>query len=290
MDYARILQKVYGEPWLITPAMHERIQDVLNAHITQKSAMADSIIARTGTSNRFSAAQLGLTPPRTTGSRVYTRGQLAYVPVHGIIGKGLSSLDMMCGGYSIDQLQSDVEDLANDQTIKRVLFHFDSPGGQVSGVPETAKMIKSLRGQKELFGFTDAESNSASYWLMAQADHIYMTESSEVGSIGVYVALVDRTEALKAAGVKVTVVKAGKFKGAGLPGNPPTAEHLEMIQAKVTSTYDDFKAAVTSGRGAGRPVEDSTMQGQTFIGKEALKVKLADALVLNLATLVRSLS
>lgn len=283
MDYARIAQKVYGEPWCITPEMHAQIQRILQAHIDGNKTNLNFVAQR----NEFNAAALGLTPPRNVRSRVYTRGKLAYVPVSGIIGKSLSSMEQMCGGYSIDQLQSDIADVSEDSSITKALFHFNSPGGQISGIPETASMLAELGKRVETIGAVDNVSGSAAYWLMSQCNYIYATESSETGSIGVYVALLDRTEQLAAQGVKVTVVKAGKHKAAGLPGNPLSEEEIKLLQEKVDGIYQRFTSMISAKR---PQVASSTMQGQTFFGKEAQKLKLVDALTNSVGSLVAKLS
>jgi hypothetical protein len=105
MNYPHIAQKLYGEPWAITPAAHSSMQQVFEAHLN-----GDKTQQVIFTRNQFNSAALVLDPPRDRTSRVYRRGRLAYVPVHGIIGKGLSLMEEMCGGYSIDQLEKDLDE------------------------------------------------------------------------------------------------------------------------------------------------------------------------------------
>jgi dienelactone hydrolase len=51
---------------------------------------------------------------------------------------------------------------------------------------------------------------SAAYWIASQARAIYATPSAQVGSIGVVQAVVDRSAAINAAGIKVEVFSVGK--------------------------------------------------------------------------------
>ncbi len=284
MDYPRILHKLLDEPWCITADAHDSIRFVLETHIRAGSSTFPSAHA----SASFNAASLALTPPRSSRSRVYTSGKLAVIPVMGIIGKGLSAMEQMCGGYSIDQLQADVAEAADDSGITRVLFDFNTPGGQISGIPETAKMIADLSRLKNTYGFTSQQSCSAGYWLMSQCNTIFSAPSAMTGSIGVYLARYDISkETLEAQGKTLTLIKAGDNKGAGLPGNPLTDAQKARLQEQVTMIYNDFTAAVTSRR---PKVEKSSMQGDTFYGLEARKAGLVDSLAPNLAYLVQKLS
>jgi signal peptide peptidase SppA len=280
MNYPHIAQKLYGEPWAITPAAHASMQQVFEAHLN-----GDKTQQVIFTRNQFNAAALVLDPPRDRTSRVYRRGRLAYVPVHGIIGKGLSLMEEICGGYSIDQLEKDLDECNADAAVSRILLDFNSPGGQISGVPETARLIAA--SPKETFGFTARQSDSAAYWLMSQCDHIYCTQSAETGSIGVYLAVYDKTEMMKKAGVSLTLIRSGKHKGMGMPGNPLTEEQIQMLQDQVDMIFAEFSGAIL----AKRPnVTKETMQGQAFIGNQCLKAHLVDALTTSLGDLVARLS
>lgn len=283
MDYTRIARRVYREPWAITGETLETIQEVLAERMRGESRR-DFVFQR---QNHFSAQALDLTPPRTRNSRVYRRGAMAYVPVQGVIGKNMSLMEQMCGGYSIDQFALDTDEVMGDASVKNVLFDFDSPGGNVQGIPEAAKMVQALNGVKNTYAVTSGQAASAAYWLYSQAQNRYLTESSFVGSVGVLVVLMDRTEQLKAQGITPTIIKAGKFKGAGLPGNPMTAEEIQMVQDQVDMIY---KAMVKDIQSAHSGISNDSLQGQSFLGSQAIKAKLADGLVGSVGNLVAQLS
>lgn len=283
MNYPRILQCVYGEPWLILPSTLDTIQQVLAERI-EGNERSTVVFQR---QNHFSAQALGLTPPRSIKSRVYRSGKMAFIPVQGVIGKNLSLMEAMCGGYNIDQLAQDVGEVMADASIQNVVVGYDSPGGRVQGVPETAKLLAEMRGVKNTFSFTDAMAASAAYWLFSQAEHRYITESAAVGAVGVIVALVDRTKQLEMQGVTVTVIKAGAHKGAGMPGNPMTAEQIQMIQDQVNLFYEMMVGDINR---AHKGISPDSLQGQLFVGSQVIKAKLADATVTSLGALVQKLS
>lgn len=287
MGYVRITQKVFGEPWVITPGAHEAIQRALVARIDGDitNLRAEGLGPR---SNHFNAVALGLTAPQSRGSRVYRRGKMAYVPVEGIMGKGLSLMETLCGGYDVNQLQSDIEEISADSSIRNVLFDFDSPGGQVFGIPETARMLAQLPEQgKKTYAYSGKEVQSAAYWLYSQAQNRYLASSAVAGSVGVYMYLLDKSKALEMQGMSPVLIKAGAHKGAGLPGVPLSEEQRGMLQEQVDQIYSMMVKDVNSAHAG---ISESTLQGQSFLGRQAVKVHLADALLSNLNSLVQRLS
>ena len=199
---------------------------------------------------------------------------VAIIPVKGVIGKNLSELESLCGSCDIDDIEEMLEDCERDPTIKTIILDIDSPGGTSVGVPELANRIKNC--SKHVVSFTESECCSAAYWIGSQASSFYATPSSSVGSIGVYIAFPDCSEAYKMEGVKMDVIKSGTFKGAGIPGTSLDDSQREMLQGEVKEIHDDFKAAVKSVRSF---VEDSSMEGQQFSGKKGAEAGLVTALV-----------
>lgn len=285
MEHPLIHNTVFCQPWAILPSAHYAIQDALERYAT--GATQDIRAGLHQVPFGPMAAGLGLTAPRERGSRVYTRGPLAVIPVQGILGSHLSMLETMCGGYDMAQLSHDLDIAAEDDGIKRVLLHFHSPGGTITKIPEVSNQLKKLGKTKETFGYTDGISASASYWVMCQCNHVYASESSGIGSIGVYLALLDRTKELEAKGQAIKLFKAGKHKAMGMPGNPLTREDEDLLQSQVDSTYLKFTTTVKKNRSG---VKDEALQGQMFSAEDAVKHNLIDSLVNSLTGLVSKLS
>ena len=76
-------------------------------------------------------------------------------------------------------------------------------------------------------------------------------------------------------GIKMVVIKSGKFKGAGIEGTSLSADQVENLQASVDSIHADFKAAVLMKR---KMVKADSMEGQTFSGKQGAQVGLVTGL------------
>jgi signal peptide peptidase SppA len=216
-------------------------------------------------------------------------GQTLVIFGSGVLGKHLSEMEEACaGGLSVDRLQAALGEARDDDKISAVVLHLDSPGGVVYGIAETAALVRSIRERKHCVAYCDTLAASAAYWIVSACDYLYLTTSAEVGSIGVYSAVVDYSEWCAKQGIKVELIKDGTFKGAGFPGTTLTEEQRAKIQSDVLACSVAFKADVRAHRGA--TVSDDTMQGQCHLSADAVRLGLADAIVPDLAAVLRDLA
>jgi protease-4 len=194
----------------------------------------------------------------------YVMDGVGVIPISGVIGKGLSPLEKMVGAVDVDDISDAIDVFEEDPNVNRIAFHVSSPGGTVTGVEELAKKIRGI--SVPTMAYTDTEMASAAYWLGSQADHVIASPSSTVGSVGVYLVVPDFSEAYKQAGVDMKVIKAGKFKAAGLEGTSLSEEQVKNLQEGVDEIHADFRNAVRSVRSR---VKDEDMEGQVFSGRQA---------------------
>ena len=248
-------------PILIQPAQAESfleraasVQVPLGAKISDMNDMLEAVFGAKPTLEKF--------PP------------YAIVPVKGVIGKNISTFESLCGCCDIEDIEEMLEDCERDASITCVILDIDSPGGTSVGVPELANRIKNY--SKHTIAFTESECCSAAYWIGSQANEFYATPSSAIGSIGVYIAFPDLSEAYKMEGVRMDIIKSGLYKGAGIPGTSLDANQRKMLEDEVKDIHADFKAAVKSVR---EFVDDASMEGQCFSGKRGAEAGLVTSLV-----------
>jgi signal peptide peptidase SppA len=194
----------------------------------------------------------------------YVVDGIGIIPVVGVIGKGLSPLEKMMGAVDINDLSDQVDAMAADPAVEKIAFQVSSPGGTVTGVEELANKIRNLG--KPTMAYTDSEMASAAYWISSASDKVTASPSSSVGSVGVYMAIPDYSEAAKMAGIKMVVIKSGKFKGAGIEGTSLDEGQLGNLQEGVDTIHAEFKEAVNMKR---KMVKAEAMEGQVFSGKQA---------------------
>ena len=195
------------------------------------------------------------------------------IPIAGVIGKGLSPLEKMTGAVDVSDIADTIDDYAMNPQVTRIAFQVSSPGGTVTGVEELANKVRNIA--KPTMSYSDTEMASAAYWIAAAADKVVASPSSTIGSIGVYMVVADYSEAAKAEGIKMIVIKAGQHKAIGVPGAEVTADQQTHLQEGVDEIHGDFKAAVLKTR---KLVKAEDMEGQVFSGKQAAQRNLVTGL------------
>ena len=264
MKLIRLAEALYAAPWHIMPESHRRLQGIFESHLAgPRAGLFDDDDGDEGDDS-------------TQATPYQTACGIAIVSVDGVIGKRLSLLETRCGGCDIDAVISAVTAAVADPSIASILLDISSPGGQVTGTPEAAAQLRALSSQKPLYAFTDSQMCSAAYWLGAMARGIFCTPSSQIGSIGTYLALVDSSRAYEMEGMKLELFRAGRLKGIGIEGKAMTPEEKDFLQSTVDRANARFLAAVRSSRPG---VSEETTQGQWFDGDQAVEMGLADMVV-----------
>ena len=191
-------------------------------------------------------------------------GKLAVIPVKGVIGNDLTELERLMGGCDVEEIEEMIEDAERDPNIEIILFDFNSPGGTVTGVPELANRI--FKCSKRTIGWTCSQSCSGSMWLMSQCDEVFVSGSSTVGSIGVYIPVLDESKAYAEEGYTLDLIKSGWAKGAGFPGTKMSPEQRKLFEDDVAETHAWFIGDILRKRSM---ADVNDMQGQCWSGRKA---------------------
>jgi signal peptide peptidase SppA len=176
------------------------------------------------------------------------------------------------GMIDVEDIGEMVEWAMESDEVKAVMFDIDSPGGTVNGVPELADKIYGLNEKKKCLAYTGGMACSAAYWLASQCYAIEASRSAQVGSIGVYLPFSDMSRMAEMQGIKVDVIKAGRYKGAGVPGTSLTEEQRQMLQDRVNYIHADFMGDIKRMR----DVEDEKMEGQDYFAPLAVMQNIID--------------
>jgi capsid assembly protease len=297
MKYSRIIAEVCGQPWAMREETMWAMQNLLRLQASGMKWSADEIRDRIAESNAatgyvpisrggacfLSSPMEGLflasEMQAASGKRNKAQpGSVALIPVMGMIAHRMSMMDISGpGGASIQQLTGQFRQALEDGNCKAIVLDVDSPGGSVEGVMELAGEIFDARKQKPVTAVCNSMACSAAYWLAAAASEVVCTPSGQCGSIGVYMMHQDESEALKKDGIKITVIKAGKFKAEGNPSEPLSPEAYEAFLGKVNDYYGMFVKAIAQYRGASQAaVRDGYGQGRSLLASAAVKENLAD--------------
>lgn len=262
MNLPRIIKQVFHKPWCIEASAHEAIQQLIKSKIE-------------GSALDFE--------PGDAPEIVQKLGKVAVLNISGVLLPKCSTLEKVCGAMSCADIRTACKQLAADPVVETVILNFDSPGGVVQSIVETARAISSLGNSKATIAYTNGDMCSAAYWLATACHEIIASESACVGSIGVRLSLLTYAEALKKEGVKLEAFSGGLWKTLGEPARDMTDDERALLQAGVDKIYAQFKATVSAARPG---VSEETMQGQTFDGDEAKEAGLVDLLTDDLSDLI----
>jgi signal peptide peptidase SppA len=264
MNYPRIISKLCREPWLVRVETHDAMISALESRMQGdgKAKVMEDDETRSPEDECYSEIQGAF-------------GTVALINVHGILGKHLSRFEMSCGGCSLDGLQRMLKVADESPRIAKVALYFNTPGGTVTGTPETADLIADIDTRKPVIGYTDADCCSGGIYLASQCRRFYGSQSSEVGSVGVRMVLLDATKAMDMEGIKVNAIASGKYKLAGASFKPLTDDEREMFQAESDRIYEKFKQAVVSVRA----VDEKYLQGQVYRGEVAAELGFTDGVI-----------
>src|SRR5256714_10553581 len=128
----------------------------------------------------------------------------------------------------VDQLKK----FGDDDSIKAIILHVNSPGGGVAASEEIFREVKRIRDDKKKRIVASIESVGASgaYYVSSATNKIYADKGSIVGSIGVIAEWVNYRRLLHWAKLKDITMKAGEFKDTGSPLRDLTPTERENMQ------------------------------------------------------------
>lgn len=286
MRYDQLFTKLFCSPLCLDAGVRAGFERVLLAYMHGQPA--ELPLAGTGEENtRFFARKVdGARADRYADSILEVDGKTAIVHIDGAIDRHLSALDRLCfDACDINDVNRALARVENDAAIENVLLAINSPGGTVNGVPETAGRIAQLATKKNVKAFIDGLGCSAAYWLAAACDEVFATGSSMTGSIGVYLALLDKSRWMENEGLKVEAITSGTLKAAGAPWKPLSESERAHFQGIVDQIGKMFRESVNTKRPG---VEQPAMEGQSFFGRAAFDAGLVDAVLPDLAAALRS--
>jgi protease-4 len=135
-----------------------------------------------------------------------------------------------------------------------------------------------LKAKKPMVVVVDGLAASGGYIAAMASDRIMAQTSSIVGSIGVIFQFPNFTELLKTVGVQVESIKSSPLKASPNGLEPTSPEARAAIESLVKDSYDWFKDLVRDRRGLDQAALDKVADGRVYTGRQALDLKLIDAL------------
>ena len=280
-SFTHIATAFLCEPWGIRPEAHHTLATVLHRHMSGEHASDEKqILAHTprpALGEYRPQGDIVVGPCDENGEPLCPQmqkvGPIAIIPVFGVLGRHLSFMSLWCGGCDFTHVEQMAQLAEADPNIETIVFYFRSPGGMVVGCEETAATIAGLT--KNTIAYSDEQCCSCAYWLAAACDQIIFSPSAIVANIGVFIAALDDSAQWATEGIKRELFRSGPLKAAGIEGKAWTDAERKSYQARVDSTFGEFKTFVASARPG---VSEDAWSGAWYHGREAVALNLADAI------------
>jgi len=214
---------------------------------------------------------------------------LAFLVVHLALSGDQLSLGSIGGRVGLVEVLGDIsesesvveqlERLGRDPSVHAVVIRLDSPGGGVAASQEIYEAVQKVRKEdKPVVASLAGVAASGAYYVACAADTIVANPGTLTGSIGVIMSFPNTEELFRKVGLKLEVIKTGKFKDVGSIWRPMTADERELLQGVLTNVYDQFVDAIAEGRDMSREQILPYADGRVFSGDQAQEYGFVDVL------------
>lgn len=267
MNHQLLIAQFLATPWALMPERLNAVASVMARWSQDRPADMDVLASID--------ADRSARDVKRQGAGAVAGAGIAVLGLYGVLTQRGNMINEVSGSgaVSTQQFAAMLREALADDSVSQILIDIDSPGGSVYGVAELAQEIARATSIKPVVAIANSLAASAAYWIGSQASEFYVTPGGEVGSIGVWQAHQDYSKAMDEAGVKTTLISAGKFK---VEGNPYTAldeDAHAFMQSRVDDYFTAFTKAVAKGRGVPLvQVRDGMGQGRV-LGADAAFVQ-----------------
>ena len=184
-------------------------------------------------------------------------------------------------GHTIDaqKVCKDLEKLMNDDDIKAVVLRINTGGGSAYASEQIWHSMKQLKAKKPVVVSMGGMAASGGYYISCIGNYIYAEPTTLTGSIGIFGMFPDASQLLtEKLGVKFEEIKTNKFATFGSMSRPISEEEMAYLNRYIERGYDLFRSRVAEGRKMSVDEGEKIAQGHVWLGQDALKIKLVDAL------------
>ncbi len=197
---------------------------------------------------------------------------------------GPISVSDSSGGYfglisGSDAIVKRLSELQNDKRIKAIVVRINSPGGTVAATQEIfAKLMEIRKKNIILVASMGDMAASGGYYVASACDYIFANHGTLTGSIGVIAASPNIKGLFEKLGIKMNVIKSGKYKDILSSYREMEEEERILLQDMIDSSYNQFLKDVSLGRNIPMPDIKPYADGRVMDGDAALEHKLIDAI------------
>lgn len=193
-------------------------------------------------------------------------------------GDSIAVIDVSGVIVDADKIDKQLEKYGNDDGVKAIVLHIDSPGGGAAASQEIYHEVMRVREKrhKKVVASVESVGASGAYYIASACDRIYANPASVVGSIGVIMEWTNYGDLLRWAKMQHVTISHGEYKDAGDPTRQMTPKEEAYFQSLVDNMYGQFVHDVAVGRHSTDAKITPLATGQVWTGEQALPLGLID--------------
>lgn len=207
---------------------------------------------------------------------------IALVVVEGVISEGKSASNPLQGEAiaGADTIVKQLDVIAQDKNVKALVLRVNSPGGSYTASNEIWYAIKRMSDKKKIPVVVSMADYAASggYFIALAGEYIFAEPSTITGSIGVLGGKMVMSGLWEKLEINWGEIKFGENAGILSANRNFNATEKAFFNRSLDNIYQDFTTKVSEARDINMVELDKVARGRVWIGAEALKVKLVDAI------------
>ncbi len=229
---------------------------------------------------------LALLTPYITGAEwgqlplVYKPSCVGVIRLSGVIAMEEEAMPLAFSRAVTPEKLSKLLEKAACENCRAVVLVIDSPGGSATASYLMYSEIVKFKAEHNVtvVAYIAESGLSGGYFVALASDYIMASPTSLVGSVGAIMTVMNYAELLEKLGIRVDVVKSGRFKDVASPYRSMTAEERAMLDRIVRVVYDVFRDVVVKRRGDKLRADNLTdvLNAAIYCGRDALAVGLVD--------------
>ncbi len=203
-----------------------------------------------------------------------TDGKIALISLRGII---TAAEPGALGESGVDDLKIQLKQAGEDEKVKAVVLHIDSPGGEVTASDIIYNAVRKVRDQhkKPVVVCMGSLAASGGYYVACGGTYLMANETTFTGSIGVIMQTLNYKDLFGKVGLVSVTFKSGAFKDMLSGSRDMTDAERDYIQGLVMQTYGKFVGIVAKERKLDeQTLRNGVADGRVISGKDALAAKL----------------
>lgn len=195
-------------------------------------------------------------------------GRQAHVAVMDLTGMIVSASDTL----------RELEKNLKNPGVKAIVLRINSPGGFVAPSQEIYEAFREADKKVPVIASMGTVAASGGYYAAMAARKIFADAGTFTASIGVIMEFANTEKLYQWAKVGRFNIKSGKFKDAGTPLRPMTAEEHALFTNIIMDVYSQFRGVVKERRKLSETELDGVADGRVLTGRQALAARLVDSL------------